>query len=277
MAILKPRRSIIRSRGLVDARRGFFVKGTVASGVPAGGLVPPQQSSILHWFDFTDNSTTWQDTSATTPANANGESIARVDNKGSASDNPIQATGAAQPTLSNNYNGDFGLLVAQFDGGDTLEVTIASGLGEDAGGYSWAYVASHAATTVSDWVLGWESTLGLAAQGGGDDVVTMYTGGSGQFNTNTLTADEIFATAWVERTDDTQQMYMNLDASISSQANASNGPADSQDLVIGGINSGNASMDGYIAEIVIWNTELVAADITEWQNYTASKYGVTWA
>ena len=274
-SILTPRQSVLAppKSKLLTKKTVLGDRGSKRGGMPPSSeLLPP--GSPLHWFDFNDTTTTFQDTAGTTPATASGESVARINNKGSASDNLIQATGSAQPKLSNTFTG---VLVGSFDGGDYLAATIANGLGEGAGGWSAAYVAAHSTGASGDCPWSWETTLGMAATGGAGEIVIMYSGNSGQVTVGTTTADVLFSGAWVERTNNTQQMYCNLDASIASQSNTSDGPADSKNLIIGGKTTSTPDMLGYVAELVIWNTELTAGDIADWQTYTNSKYGITWA
>lgn len=68
------------------------------------------------WLDFSDTSTMWQDTSATTPVTTNGDPVARIDDKSGNGYNAQQATVSAQPTY------DSSLDAASSDGGDFLTV-----------------------------------------------------------------------------------------------------------------------------------------------------------
>ncbi len=59
--------------------RHYWLNATLG---PPPAPMPPQLPDVLHWFDFTDVSTLWQDAAGTIPIAA-GTDVIRVDNKGS--------------------------------------------------------------------------------------------------------------------------------------------------------------------------------------------------
>lgn len=79
------------------------------------GLVPAV------WLDIQDISTLWQDTAGTTAVTTAGQSIARVDNKGSLGGYFQQGTGTKQPTYQTS-----GYVHALFDGTDDALVSQAN-------------------------------------------------------------------------------------------------------------------------------------------------------
>jgi hypothetical protein len=73
------------------------------------------------WYDPSDLTTLWQDTSATTPVTSDGQSVARIDDKSGNGRHLIQATASSRPT----YKTSGGLHWLDFDGGDWLYLDVA--------------------------------------------------------------------------------------------------------------------------------------------------------
>lgn len=67
------------------------------------------------WYDMTDLSTMWQDTGATTPVTAAGQTCARIDDKSGNGHHAVQATASKRPTVRQDANGVYYL---EFDGTD---------------------------------------------------------------------------------------------------------------------------------------------------------------
>lgn len=59
-----------------------------------------RSASIAYWFDGQDTATHWQNTGGTIAAFANGDPVARWDDKSGNARNLLQATGSAQPTIA---------------------------------------------------------------------------------------------------------------------------------------------------------------------------------
>lgn len=91
------------------------IRGAFSSGVPFTVL----SLSPSLWFDFSDLTTLFQDTGATSPVTASGQSIARINDKSGNSRNASQSTPAAQPTYTTTSTIN-GVAVGSFDGGDRL-------------------------------------------------------------------------------------------------------------------------------------------------------------
>lgn len=103
-------------RLLVGRRR---VNLDCAVGGCAIAPINPASLSPIVWFDFSDLSTLFQDTGATSPVTTTGQSIARINDKSGNSRNATQATPAAQPTYSTSSTIN-GRAIGSFDGGDRL-------------------------------------------------------------------------------------------------------------------------------------------------------------
>ena len=75
---------------------------------------PTGITGLVLWLDGSDISTLFQDTAATSPVTANGQSVARINDKSGAGNNVTQATGATQPIYQTGIQN--GLSAIQFDG-----------------------------------------------------------------------------------------------------------------------------------------------------------------
>jgi hypothetical protein len=92
-------------RGNMSLRRPTttsFDPATLFAGAVQGG-----------WYDPSDLSTMFQDTAATTPVTAAGQSVARINDKSGNGNHLTQATAANQPTLQQDAGGRYYL---DFDG-----------------------------------------------------------------------------------------------------------------------------------------------------------------
>ena len=88
--------------------------------VEESGFSPTSISGLRLWIDFSDTSTTFQDTSATTPATANDAPIGRINDKSGNGNNFTQATGGKRPLLKTAAQN--GLSVSDYDN-DNLSTT----------------------------------------------------------------------------------------------------------------------------------------------------------
>lgn len=86
---------------------------------------PRSISGIAAWWDPSDLSTMFQDTAGTTPVTADGQSVARIDDKSGNSLNLLQGTAANQPL----YKTSGGLHWLEFDGStDIMALASTSAL-----------------------------------------------------------------------------------------------------------------------------------------------------
>lgn len=87
---------------------------------PAGAIDPTSLGLHL-WLDVSDITTLYKDVAGTSPVTADGDLVARINNKGSAGGNFMQATSGARPV----YKAGAGKPYLQFDGvDDVLEGTM---------------------------------------------------------------------------------------------------------------------------------------------------------
>jgi len=76
-------------------------------------------SEVGAWYDPSDLSTMWKDTAGTTPVTADGDLVARIDDKSGNGFNATQSTEAGRPV----YKTSGGLHWLEFDGSDDFLVT----------------------------------------------------------------------------------------------------------------------------------------------------------
>lgn len=109
--------------------------GWIGGNVPRrrkGGGFSPLSLSPYAWWDWSDTSTLFQDTAATTPAIAEDDPIGRVNDKSGNARNATQGTAGSRPTLKLAVQN--GLSVGRFDGtADYLSAAAVAAMfdGED--------------------------------------------------------------------------------------------------------------------------------------------------
>jgi len=89
------------ARGLTSSGAVSVPAITTAGTATAGGAFTPADlftgSDAGFWYDPSDLSTLWQDTAGTTAVTADGQSVARVDDKSGNGNNALQATAGNRP------------------------------------------------------------------------------------------------------------------------------------------------------------------------------------
>ena len=95
------------------------------TGQRAGGGFNPAAlfgADLVSWYDLSDPATLFQDSAGATPVTASGQSIGRVNDKGSAAQAILQASSGLRPL----YNVSSGLHSAAFDGSDDALATAGN-------------------------------------------------------------------------------------------------------------------------------------------------------
>ena len=101
------------SAGMGARLRADLSAGASLSGAVGNGF-DPSDLSPLAWFDPSDLSTLWKDTAGTDPVTADGDSVARIDDRSGNDYHATQATASQRPI----YKTSGGLHWLQFDGID---------------------------------------------------------------------------------------------------------------------------------------------------------------
>ncbi len=238
-------------------------------------ILPPAQGDLLHWWDFSDLSTLFQDTGGSTPVTISGQSIARIDDKGTAGDNLTQDTAGTRPTYNDVIHS---IGVGDFDGGDAIGIPSLSGSqGPGAATYSMAIIYAHddiafdfyaVANGSNEWAPGGDADSSMSMAG---------SGGAGSVNPSGV--GTVRAALKTIRAANTQETWFSQDVATVTSSNTSNPMNDEIGYTIGSntITGGGLAILGQILEIMIWDSSDGTDIIAAYKTYTAAKYGIVWA
>lgn len=253
-------RPITRNHQTRVRRRHRSVEGTSID-----AFTPLAFSPVL-WLDFSDPSTLYTDAGITL-VTADGDAIYQANDKSTSANHVLQATLGARPTYKTGIVGRRS--VARFDGGDDL----ASGAAIAEKPSTLFVVANVTGTTGARAMLG---STGADLEFRIDDTTNK------PHIFQQATAEILIGTAGV-----TAATWYALSATFSSAGatalftnGAANGTATNNVTLEGALlRIGTAAAEAYvgdIAEVLIYNTVLAAANHNTIGNYLAYKYGLTW-
>lgn len=240
---------------------------------PADVIHQPIQENLTGWFDAADTST----------ITASGSAVSQWDNKGSVSVNLTQATGAAQPfTGTRTQNG---LNVLDFQGAQWLE----GGDNFDLSTTDFTTLGVVKADTTSNMTYWGKSQL----SGAGDRWSLLKDGNLGflldgfKAVADTRTTPRTFG-AWFRRvfSPGLQVLIDGRPPTNATNVNTNNTANFNSSYVFGVGAYQNASgnfnppaanlyLDGFIAEICIWNRALQLWELDQMHRYFRYKWGVT--
>ncbi len=264
-----------RSRyGGMRGRRGAGGRNHAAKGGGGAGVAVNPITDAHIWYDFTDISTLWQDTGATSSVAADGDPIARVDNKGSLAVNITQATGSKQPAYDTDFVSHGGGL---FDGTDVLFAAAVAQTAVQSGDFSALIIGSFDNTITTDYMMGWDIHELSFRKDGSESCFPGCAGVS--FDTSpTVPTATLVGIMIHEETGNVQASDYSWNAANGAGSATSGGPDDASDLVVGAIVSApSAPLFGTLHEILIRSPKFTALERTSIQEYATSKYGITWA
>ncbi len=235
----------------------------------AGALVPPDFANIAHWYDFTDLSTLWQDTSATTPVASNNDPVARVDDKVGGV-NILQDTANAEPLykespagVRSQLNNDF------FD--DNTASAFASGNFTVAVCWIWRAVST------TSYVWTWQQLDAWVQQASSGSVNVRMANTFVGASTPVGYTGEPVAVWQYDDGANAQRGRGSWETSDFTSAGTSLGPTASDNLAI--MNYSGTGSNAYSSEIkewIAWSGALSSGDRAALQTYFASKHGVVW-
>lgn len=237
-----------------------------------GGLGPP--GDPLHWFDFTDTSTLFLDTSGTQPALLQGDRIARVNNKGTDGTHLQSVTADERPALDLTFGS-----LPSFDGDvvDTsvLSNTIANG---HAGDYTFAMVLAPENTGLAEIAFGWPAaitTTGMGMRQTATAIHNILASDEISLSVATYSVDTYIAGIGISRVANTQQFFHSLDAGSKSGSQPHNAIANSSLFSIGASDAiGGFDFQGHVGEVIVWPSEQTIQPI---KDYITGRYGIIWA
>ena len=266
-SLARNQRSFLSTGGLVRPARKKSSKAN-----PVTALVPP--GSPLHWYDMSDLDTLFQDVAASTPVTAHGQSVGRVNNKGSLTSEYL-ANAPEDSTRPTYDDQSFAYAGVTGDGSQGLDSTTTTWPGVS---MPWAIgVVFATGTNNSDILMRWQNnntaqvfrsaTAKLDARSSGEILVT----------TASVVDDTMYSVLFgIDGT--------NFDATFSLESGTQTvAPAtpvalsdSTTDGWMGESDSPSFGWQGTGFEFVVWGVD-PATILTEWQTYTTAKWGITWA
>lgn len=237
---------------------------------------PIDVSTLRAWYDLADPTSLYTDTSRTTRVSADGNAIASVADKSGQANHLTQSVAGQRPLYKVNIVNT--KAAALFDGSNDCWATAA--FGAELTQPNTIFVVAKAAA-VGDALAHWMIT-GLAGASGRNDiflqgdpssVYTLYAGASlaaaAASNTNWHTYSGIFNGASSKGRLDGGAVLTGLDGDAGSQTLAG--------ITIGAeFDQASDPWSGYIAEVIVYNASLSAANHDIVGRYLAAKYGLTW-
>ncbi len=254
-------------KGRAGAGRNHAAKG-VAANAPPG--------NPYYWWDFTDITQMFTDTSAETAVVANDDVIAAITDKGSRGTTLTQATADDQPNWESTGLND--VPAAYFDGNDALFVADGHG-SEIEVPFSVCLVYAQDATATGVIVAHPDSSaVGLQVYSTSDNLIAGHNSEE-QISTE-QTSDEVWnAGAYVlDDSSPLRRLSVNWNATDVTAEDATGARPDDEVVVVGANGtSGTTGLKGQIGEVLFYNTALTTDELAAWKVYTTTKYGVAWA
>lgn len=235
---------------------------------------PPAMQGIVHWYDFSDLTTTWQDEASTIQAVSHEDEIVTITDKGYGGDK-LYSGAATDPEVDlTTHIRPSALFLNQTLNADTaVNGGIEKGL---LAPWSVMVIAATEQTGTTQYITYWDGIAWNSMLLTAGDVIQ----GHGAESTGTVTGDTVFAAIsnWTD-SDNEVTYYYNLDAGSIDETNPDPVIADNATMRIGATTAAASVEDfgGNIMEIIWWDHSLSAGEIDLAQQYAATKWGVTWA
>ncbi len=244
-----------------------------ASGPPAG---PPNLAELVHWYDFDDLSTLWQDLAGTIPITTIGQSIQRVDDKGLFATDLIDASAGQfrSPFWGfSNGTGEYSSPPGGFN--KVLSSQVSPGIGGLERTLAWV-VDRDDADTGTVYPSAWNLNAGVA--------IDQFSGNNLQGFSNSVGVNGLFVSRallgsiFIHRFPSSMELYDSEHAGFLSAVNAVfTEPIANRDLSVGALTTGSGNdWRGIIKSVFYWNGALSIADIDIFKAFTTGKYGLAW-
>lgn len=298
MSILKGKNSVLgpatsksylgAAAALVQRRKTWGRRR--ASGLPGGVVAPGSVSSApLIWFDFNDLTTMYVDDGVTN-VSADAEDIVYMVNKGTATailddesvSNPPSYDTSTKPaggTVSGV--GFFSRGATEALGGAVEYTSTPFGSGE----CSFACVMAHESNVQPEIIFAWDGTEIMVQNDTTDERLTAWCAAEQQdldagVGTSDITDLDTWVAVWCT-TDATAESQFVVKGSYANTG-AGGGHVFAQDPTTGselfiGRWLGGQYWDGWIGEVLVWDTTLTTAETEALESYFSTKYGVTFA
>jgi len=262
--------------GLVAFKGGLLSQSLESQYGGSARRSPPNQDGIVHWYDFSDLTTLYTDAGLTTNATAHEDEIAAMTDKGYGGD-VLYSGASTDPEVDlTTHIRPSALFLNQTMNADT---EVNSGIVAPlVAPWTCMAIAATEQTGNVQYVTYWSSLAWTSVAITAGDVV--YTHGSGDPSTGTVSADTVFAAIahWDEAASVVDHIY-NLDAASVAETNAAAAIAANRTMRIGASTAAASVEDfgGNIMEIIWWDHSLNGSDLNAAKDYAATKWGVVWA
>lgn len=270
-----------KSSKMLVNRRGILGKGSALAGTPghAGGgsrsSTPPVFNEVIHWYDFADLTTLWQDEAMTIPAVADEDEINVIHDKGLwTHDLSTELTTDPEVDLL-TYGRPTGVFNAQTLGG--IDTDFPSPRPGDT--YTYVAVAASTAATQEQYIHYWFSIPRHGLRTTPTDEVTTTLDASAVSTANYALGQPLGILA---RNDSGNISILNsLDGGDGYDfTNDTYGiSAGTANFRIGGYNESGLGefWVGNIMELIWWNRALTDSEVADVKEYLNNKWSMSWS
>ena len=237
-------------------------------------------SEVGVWYDPSDLSTLWQDTAGTTPVTADGQTVARIDDKSGNGKHATQSDAAKRPL----YKTSGGLHWLQFDGADdslvtsaidfraTDKVTASSGVRKGTSAATEVYAELSTSTTANN-----SAFLLYASMLSGDVIASFGSKGTTRQNASYTAGPVPFLavlTGLGDISGDSSIVRVNGTATATS-ADQGTGNYGNYEMYIGGRAGTSLFTLGNIYSLIVRGAASSAGEINSLESWIAGKTGVS--
>lgn len=229
---------------------------------PVPPFDPSSIAGMLIWLDSSDAATVWQNSNGTTPAAADGDPVGRWSDKSGNNRHATQADGTKKPSIRLSVKN--GKNAIQYDGvNDTLALsatltiprncTVFMVTRQTAAGFQMIFEAGDPDTMV-----------GSATSGNG---ILVYSNSMNFFN-STFTTVNVWRLHQYNQSNTQQFLVSN------SQSFTRNVTTSAIGMLNMGVRNSSSYWNGYMAEIIIYNSQLSSGNIASVTSYLNNKWSV---
>lgn len=234
----------------------------------------PPMTDLVHWYDFADTTTLWQDEAMTTPAVADEDEINVIQDKGIWAHN-LSTESATDPEVDLTFtNRPTGLFNAQTLGGIDTDFPMP----QPGDVYTTCAVAASEAIEQAQYITYWHSIPrhGLRTSATDETTTTLD---AGAVSTANYVADQVVGIMQRNNSGDIT-VYNSLDGGAGFDFTDATYAisAETANLRVGGYNEDGLFDDwvGNIMEVMWWNRALSDNEVDQLKAYLRQKWSMTW-
>jgi hypothetical protein len=261
-----------------------FIKGVVTDEkgavrtAPFVSPGPPALANLVHWYDFDDLTTLWQDIAGTIPVTTPGDPLARVDDKGTFGTDLTDESVGQFRTPFWGFTGGTGEYDSPPGGfNKVLSSQVSPGLGGSTRSMAWV-VDREDSDTGTVYPSAWQGIFGFAMDQASSGVIQGFSNATGI--SGPIVSKALQGALMLQKSASPQlELYHNELVGFLSAVNAVfTNPIANQDLSVGALSAGSGNdWRGTIKAVFYWDKALTAQEIQAFKDFTNFKYGITWA